>query len=120
VKTAAHIDGFDFGCIRIDGQSYEHDVVLRKGSVSRRKKKRSKAFRDRFGHTPLSLEEDIPWDCERLVVGTGARSAMPVMKAVRREARRRGVRLVILSTPQAIGEVNRGAPETNAILHVTC
>jgi hypothetical protein len=120
MKNAVHIEGFEFGSICIDGRSYDHDVVLRKGSVSRRKKKHSKAFRAKFGHTPLSLREDIPWDCERLVVGTGAEGALPVMDEVRRDARRRGVRLVILKTPDAISEVNRGVPGTNAILHVTC
>jgi hypothetical protein len=26
---------------------------------------RSKKFRDSFGHTPLSLEEEIPWNFQR-------------------------------------------------------
>jgi hypothetical protein len=29
-------------------------------------------FREQFGHTPLSIEEDIPWKCSQLVIGTGA------------------------------------------------
>ena len=65
------IDRFSFGSIRIDGVIYDHDVVIDRGTVSRRKKKPSKPFRDAFGHTPLSLEETIPWHCRRLVVGTG-------------------------------------------------
>lgn len=48
---------FSFGCIRIDGVDYEHDVVIDRGKVSKRKKKASRKFRDEFGHTPLSLEE---------------------------------------------------------------
>jgi len=31
------------------------------GTVRKRKKKASKKFRDAFGHTPLSVEEKIPW-----------------------------------------------------------
>ena len=38
----------------------------------RRSKKASKPFREAFGHTPLSVQEKIPWKCRRLVVGTGA------------------------------------------------
>ena len=80
-----HIDGFTFGSIRIDGVDYEHDVVIARGRVRRRRKKASKPFRDAFGHTPLSVGEDIPWDCHRLVVRTGADGALPVMDEVRRE-----------------------------------
>jgi hypothetical protein len=28
---------------------------------------------------PLSLDEDIPWDCRRLVIGSGAAGALPVV-----------------------------------------
>ena len=73
------IEGFTFGSIQIDGVVYEHDVVVARGRVRRRKKKASKPFRDAFGHTPLSIEDEIPWDCGRLVVGTGADGALPVM-----------------------------------------
>jgi hypothetical protein len=49
-----------FGSIRIDGTTYEHDVVIDRGQIRKRKKKPSKKFRDEFGHTPLSIEEEIP------------------------------------------------------------
>ena len=62
---------FSFGSIRIDGTTYEHDVVIDRGQIRKRKKKASKKFRDAFGHTPLSIEEEIPWKCQRLVIGTG-------------------------------------------------
>jgi hypothetical protein len=42
------------------------------------------------------------------------------MDEVKRDAERRGVELVILKTADAIAEVNRSAPRTNAIFHVTC
>src|SRR5256885_8989975 len=61
-----------------------------RGEVRLRKKKRSKRYRDEFGHTPLSADEKIPWKCERLVIGTGAQGALPVMPAVLEEAERRG------------------------------
>ena len=69
-------EGFTFGSVRIDGITYEHDVVIDRGQVSKRKKKPSKKFRAEFGHTPLSLAEKIPWKCRRLVVGTGT-GALP-------------------------------------------
>jgi hypothetical protein len=67
---------FSFDSIRIDGTTYNHDVVIDRGEVRQRKKKPSKEFRDAFGHTPLSLKEAIPWNCRRLVIGTGA-GALP-------------------------------------------
>jgi hypothetical protein len=115
-----HIDGFSFGSIRIDGRTYDYDVVVDRGEVRKRKKKASKAFREEFGHTPLSLEELIPWKCKRLVIGTGANGALPVMKEVMGEAERRHVQLTVLPTEKAIEFLNQHPQDTNAVLHVTC
>src|SRR5260370_10106997 len=92
---------FTFGSIRIDGVTHEHDVVIDRGTVRKRKKKLSKQFREAFGHTPLSVEEKIPWKCRRLVIGTGT-GALPVMKEVKHEAARRKIRLLVLPTAHAI------------------
>jgi hypothetical protein len=117
---AMRIDQFTFGSIRIDGVVYEHDVVIAHGRVRKRKKKPSKRFHDVFGHTPLSVEEDIPWDCRRLVVGTGADGALPVMNEVKQEAVRREVALLTVSTREAIRTLQAQPKDTNAIVHVTC
>src|SRR5437667_7461074 len=112
-------DKFSFGSLRIDGNTYEHDVVIDRGEISKRKKKLSKKFRDDFGHTPLSVEENIiPWKCRQLVVGTGAYGRLPIMKQVKREAEQRKVELVILPTLKTIEVL--AAEDTNTILHVTC
>jgi len=95
-------ENFSFGSLRIDGSRYEHDVIIDRGEVRKRKKKPSKRFREDFGHTPLSAEEEIPWKCHRLVVGTGAYGRLPVMKEVQREAERHRVKLLILPAIQAI------------------
>lgn len=113
------IEAFSFGSIRIDGVTYEKDVVIDAGKVRKRRKKASKPFRDPFGHTPLSIEEDIPWKCRRLVIGTGG-GALPVMEAVKDEAKRRKVKLLILPTAQAIVALQEQPEGTNAILHLTC
>ena len=110
---------FSFGAIRIDGVTYDHDVVIDRGQVRKRKKKPSKKFRERFGHTPLSIEEKIPWKCQRLVIGTGT-GALPVMKEVKQEAKCRKIKLLVLPTTQAIKALKENPDKTNAILHVTC
>jgi hypothetical protein len=110
---------FSFGSIRIDGVTYERDVIIDRGAVRKRKKKPSKQYRDEYGHTPLSVEEEIPWKCKRLVIGTGT-GALPVMKEVKREATRRKVKLLILPTAKAIQKLREQPEGTNAILHLTC
>ena len=110
---------FSFGSIRIDGVTYDHDVVIDRGKVLKRKKKPSKQFRDEFGHTPVSIEEKIPWRCHRLIIGTGT-GALPVMDHVRREAKNRKIEPLVLPTARAIEELKKQPSETNAILHVTC
>ena len=112
-------EDFSFGSIRIDGFTYDCDVVIDRGEVRKRKKKPSKKFRDQFGHTPLSLEEKIPWKCDRLVIGTGA-GGLPVMEEVKREAKRRKVELLLVPTAEAIEVLKKEPAKTNAILHVTC
>lgn len=112
-------EAFSFGSIRINGTTYEYDVVIDRGHVSKRNKKPSKKFRSAFGHTPLSIEEEIPWKCRRLVVGTGT-GALPIMDEVKHEAARREIELVILPTAEAIKTLQENPVKTNAILHVTC
>jgi hypothetical protein len=112
-------EAFSFGSIRIDGVTYEHDLLIDRGRIRKRKKKPSKKFREAFGHTPVSTEETIPWKCRRLVIGTGT-GALPVMDEVKKEAKRRHVQLVVLPTAEAIEKLRRNQQDTNAILHVTC
>jgi hypothetical protein len=114
------ISHFTFGALEIDGITYEHDVVIDRGEIQKRKKKASKKFRDGFGHTPLSVDENIPWRCKRLVIGTGAYGGLPVMDDVTREAHERGVTLVVLPTAEAITVLKKDPAKTNAVLHVTC
>jgi hypothetical protein len=118
-EVRVRFEAFSFGSIRINGITYEHDVIIDRGQIHERKKKPSKKFREAFGHTPLSIEEKIPWKCKQLVIGTGT-GALPVMDEVKREAKRRKIKLLIVPTTKAIQELKQNPDETNAILHVTC
>ncbi len=109
-----------FGEIRIDGVTYEHDVVIEGGRIRKRDKRPSKRLQGEYGHTPLSAEERIPWDCKRLVLGTGYSGALPVVDELRAEAKRRHVELVVKPTREAAKELEAAKGRTNAILHVTC
>lgn len=109
-----------FGQIEIDGQQFDHDVVVEGGRVRRRKKGPSKPYRDRFGHTPLSADEKIPWPKGRLIIGTGAEGRLPIMAEVQQEARRRGVEIVARPTEEACMLLADAEATDAAILHVTC
>ena len=88
--------GSAFGELEIDGQRFTHDVVVEGGEVRKRRKGPSKAYKARYGHTPLSADEAIPWSSARLIIGTGASGQLPVMDEVYAEAGRRGVEIVAL------------------------
>jgi hypothetical protein len=119
-EVAVRFTGYSFGSVRVDGVTYDHDLIIDRGKIRKRKKAASRKFRDAYGHTPLSAAEDIPWRCRRLVIGTGADGALPVMTQVRDEARRRKVDLVVLPTAEAVGVLSQASKDTNAVLHLTC
>jgi hypothetical protein len=51
-EVPMRFEEFSLGSIRIDGVTHEHDVVIDRRKVGKRKTKPSKKFRDTFGHTP--------------------------------------------------------------------
>src|SRR3989442_2281190 len=81
-----------FGQIEIDGRRFDHDVVIEKGRIRRRKKGPSKKQRVAYGHTPLTPDEAVPWSAPLLIVGTGAGGQLPITDDLYRAAakRRRG------------------------------
>jgi len=111
----------EFGSIEVEGRKYENDIIINGGRVRKRKKKPSKRYRDEYGHTPLSADEELPWDGGRMIIGTGAYGSLPIMPEVVEEARRRGVELTAIPTNEAcrlLDGLDRG--EVHAVLHVTC
>jgi len=110
-----------FGQIDIEGERYDHDVVIEQGQVRKRKKGPSKAYRGQYGHTPLSAGEDIPWHGKKLYIGTGAYGSLPVMPEVYKEAEKKGVKVVAKPTVEVCGLMKElRSKDINAILHVTC
>ena len=80
------VTDYSFGSVPVDGVTYDHDLIIDRGKIRKRNKAASRKFRGASGHTPLSIAEHIPWRCRRLVMGTGADGALPVMSRVRDEA----------------------------------
>jgi hypothetical protein len=46
-------ENFSFGSLRIDGSTYEHDVIIDRGEIRKRQKKPSKKFREDWTHPAL-------------------------------------------------------------------
>lgn len=115
------IEGLKFGQIMVNGKEYAADVVLDGGKVRERDKRPSRQDREKYGHTPLTPREEIPWDCKTLILGIGMDGSLPVTGELKEEAKRRGVRLILLKTPEAVEYLLKNyADGMNAILHITC
>jgi hypothetical protein len=111
---------YSFGSIQVDGVTYDHDLIIDRGKIRKRKKAASRRFRGAYGQTPLSAAENIPWRRRRLVIGTGDDGALPVMQQVQEETRRRKADLIVLPAAEAISVLTGTTKDTNAVLHVTC
>jgi hypothetical protein len=110
-----------FGEIAVNGESYERDIVIENGKVRERDKGPSRDEREKYGHTPLTTKESIPWECKTLVIGTGMHGRLPVVTKFKEEAERRNVKLIILKTKEAVKYFcEHFSSDVNAIFHVTC
>jgi len=110
-----------FGEIEVDGERFDHDVVIEKGRIRKRKKGPSKRYRGEYGHTPLTADEKIPWSAPVLIVGTGANGQLPIADGLYREAADRRVEVVARPTAEACGLLAAADPKSvAAVLHVTC
>ena len=116
------IDSTSFGSITIDGEKYEHDVIIRlSGKVKKRKKKLSKRV---FGssHT-VSLDEAeyvYKEGAERLIFGTGQHGLAALSDAAEEFFREKGCKLDLAPTPEAVKNWNKASEKVIGLFHVTC
>ena len=116
------IGGTAFGSITIDGVDFGHDVLIRlDGRVERRKKKLSKAI---YGtsHT-ISLDEArhvYEEGAERLIVGAGQGGLVELSDEAAGFFERKGCRVELLPTPEAIRLWNEAQGAVIGLFHVTC
>lgn len=110
-----------FGQISVDGETYDHDIVIERGSARKRDKGPSRHLKAHYGHTPLTAAEQLPLDVDRLVIGSGYSGRLPIVDEVEEAAVRHGTRLEVMPTAQACAMLNGLAREdVTAVLHVTC
>jgi hypothetical protein len=112
----AHLDGYRFGRISVDGSEQTHDLIVLPDRVVTN-------WWRRDGHS-LALEDleqvldELP---ERLIVGVGANGRLRPDPAVIAELERRGVSVECLPTDAAVHRYSElDQRSTAAALHLTC
>ena len=112
----------EFGWIKINGDKYKKDIIIHAdGTITKRKKKKSRDLKEKYGHTPISereldfLAKEKP---EVVYVGIGHESALPITPealAVLKE-----YETVILPTGEITKKMEQEQRRMVALIHVTC
>ena len=110
------IGGYRFGHVIVDGREHTRDVIVLPGRVVG-------DWWRRDGHSLVleDLEDVLDELPPHLVVGCGADARMRPDPNALEDLRRRGIRVEVLPTPEAVrrfGELDPAA--TAAALHLTC
>ena len=117
-----HIDGTEFGSITVDGEAFDHDIVIRlSGNVKKRKKKLSK---ERYGtsHTVSVEEAEHIYDdgATQVIVGTGQDGMLKLSDEAAAYFEGQGCSVQALPTPDAVKAWNDAEGQVIAMFHVTC
>ena len=111
-----------FGSITIDGQRFDHDVLIRlDGKIQKRKKKLSKRH---YGtsHTISGDEAAYIYEdgAQTVVIGTGQYNRVRLSAEAQAYFDGHGVTVVAMATPEAIARWNEAQENTIGLFHVTC
>ena len=115
------IDSTKFGSIKIDGETFENDVVIRlDGEIEKRKKKLSKAV---YGtsHT-ISLDEAkhlYQEGADKLIIGTGQTGQVKLSDDAEAYFKKNKCRVKLFPTPEAIRAWNKAEGSVLGMFHVT-
>ncbi len=111
-----------FGWVKVKGVKFEKDIIIHTdGTVTKRDKKKSKALKPNYGHTPLSeyelavLSKEKP---EVVYIGTGHQASLPITPEALRILKK--FETIILPTPDVIDKIDQEHRRLVAIIHVTC
>lgn len=111
-----------FGQININGQQYDHDVLIRlDGAIEKRKKKLSKRIYGTSHKISLAEAEFIYEEgAEVLVIGTGQYNQVALSPDAQRYFEERGLQITMMATPEAIKRWNEESGQVIGLFHVTC
>ena len=116
------IDGTEFGSITIDGEFYDHDVLIRlSGEIRKRKKKLSKAV---YGTSHrISLDEAkfvYEEKAETIIIGAGQNGMAELSEEAIEYFKKKKCKVFQLPTPAAIGLWNKSHGPVIGLFHITC
>jgi hypothetical protein len=114
--------GTTFGTITIDGKTYEHDVIIGLSEeVVKRKKKLSKKY---YGTSHVLSKDEAKFvfesGCEQLILGSGQMGNVHLSPEAEAYFAKKGCKVVLQSTPEAIQVFNRSHAKKIGLFHVTC
>jgi len=108
--------------VEIKAERFEHDIILHADKrVTKRKKKKSREYKETYGHTPLSEHELEFLDAEKpevVFVGTGQYGDLPLTPLAKEVLSR--YHAILRPTPEILGEIENEQRRFVAVIHVTC
>jgi hypothetical protein len=112
----------EFGSITVDGDVFDHDILIRlSGKVKKRKKKLSKQHGGTSHTVSLAEAEHIFDDgAERLIIGGGQYGNVELSEEAQHYFKEQGCSVELHPTPDAIRVWNEADGKTIAMFHVTC
>ncbi len=116
------IDGTSFGSIAIDGEEYDHDVIIRlDGKVKKRKKKLSKSVYGTSHKVSLEEAEHIHENgAKLLIIGAGQSGCVELSAEAAEFFQKKKCSVKLHPTPEAITVWNAEHGDVIGMFHVTC
>ena len=113
------IDSYSFGCMVIDGQPYDKDLIILPDSMI------VCPWWRKTGHTLsiTDLQDVIAASPQILIVGTGKPGFMKPEKTLKTDLAAKGIDTRIMSTGRAVKEFNALRKENKSVaacFHLTC
>lgn len=112
------IEAYDFGLIKIDGQTFAKDVFISlSGEVKDWQRQQSHLFQK------IDVEDFLEENLEIVVFGTGKSGIAKASDELQAFIQGKGIELIIFPTDQAVQEYNERKQEDKkvvAFLHLTC
>lgn len=117
-----HLEETTFGSITIDGQTFEHDIVIDlDGTVKKRKKKLSKAI---YGTSHLmSLDEAkfiFQKGVKRLIIGSGHYGMLKLSNEAANYLAGKNCMITLKPTNEALRAWNGASGAVIGLFHITC
>lgn len=118
-----NINSTEFGSITIDNKKYSQVIIVGKKVYEREYDKLKKQFDTSHKIGDWELEELLSENPEIIIIGTGQDGVLVVDEEIINLIKKKGVKLIMEKTPQAIVVYNNyclDGKRINALIHTTC